>query len=78
MSDIAAEASKILKSELTRRAITYKNLSRLLESQGISENEIQLRKKINRGTFTFHFVIHVLRAIGAEKVDISTKNRYER
>jgi hypothetical protein len=74
MKDISQEAANIIKAELVRRAITYKNLSRLLESQGLYENEVQLKTKINRGTFSFHFVINVLRAIGADKVDISGRN----
>ncbi|MFZ4876631.1 DUF6471 domain-containing protein [Janthinobacterium sp. Mn2066] len=78
MPDILDEASNILKAELRRRAITYKNLAKLLESQGLKENETQLRTKINRGAFSFHFLIHVLRAIGADKVDISNKQRYEK
>ena len=67
-------ATSLLKSELALREITYKNLSLLLESQGVYENEIQLKTKINRGTFSFEFAIHVFRAIGADKVYFSNRN----
>jgi hypothetical protein len=63
-----AEASRIVRAELVRRQITYKNLSKLLESDGIYENELQLKSKINKGRFSFFFFIQVARAIGAKNI----------
>lgn len=69
-NDLSAEAARILKAELARRDITYKRLALLL---GRDVNDKQLSMRINRGRFTFAFLIRVLRAIGAEKVDVSRR-----
>lgn len=66
-----AEASRILKAELARRDISYKELARLLPD----ENYVQLKTKINRGSFSAGFFIKVLRAIGAMHVDITEKTQ---
>lgn len=68
-NDYYAEASRILKAELARRDIGYKELARLVSD----ENYVQLKTKINRGSFSAGFFIKVLRAIGATDVDISAK-----
>jgi len=68
-NDYYAEASRILKAELARRDIGYKDLARLVPD----ENYVQLKTKINRGSFSAGFLIKVLRAIGATEVDISEK-----
>lgn len=61
-------ASKAIRNRLAERDITYKNLSRLLESQGIYENEDQLRTKIHRGKFSHVFFVKVMRAIGVTAI----------
>lgn len=67
-TDSEAEAYRILREELTRRDISYKNLSRLLAAQGVMQNEEQLKTRVSRGRFSLHFFLLVLRAIGAELV----------
>lgn len=69
--EAATEASRILKAELARRGITYKVLARLLAAQGEEENDVQLKTKVNRGTFSFAFFIKVMRAIGASNIDLA-------
>lgn len=66
-----AEASRILKAELARRDIGYKELARLVPD----ENYVQLKTKINRGSFSAGFFIKVLRAIGSVEIDISEKSQ---
>ena len=67
MSENYEDASRILKAELARRDISYKALARLVPD----ENYVQLKTKINRGSFSAGFFIKVLRAIGANVVDVS-------
>jgi hypothetical protein len=64
------EASRILKAELVRRGISYKDLARLLGD----ESYVQLKTKINRGSFSAGFLIKVFRAIGALEIDVSSRS----
>ena len=64
-----SEASRILKAELVRRGIGYKELARLVAD----ESYTQLKTKINRGSFSAGFLIKVLRAIGAPQIDVSSR-----
>lgn len=68
------EAYKILRDELIRREISYKNLARLLESYGVVQNDIQLKTKITRGKFSFQFFLLVMRAIDATTVILENPN----
>jgi hypothetical protein len=63
------EASRILKAELVRRGISYKELAVILGDEGY----VQLKTKINRGSFSAGFLIKVLRAIGAPDLDVSAR-----
>jgi len=60
------EASRILKAELARRDISYQTLADLLGDETYG----QLKSKINRGSFSVGFFIKVMRAIGAEQIDL--------
>lgn len=68
--DYYDEASRILKAELVRRGISYRDLARLVGD----ESYVQLRTKINRGSFSAGFLIKVLRAIGALEIDVSSRS----
>jgi hypothetical protein len=61
-----SEASRILKTELVRRDVSYQALADLLGDETYG----QLKSKINRGSFSAGFFIKVMRAIGAEQVDL--------
>jgi Domain of unknown function (DUF6471) len=66
VDDYYSEASRILKAELARRDITYQALVDLLGDETYG----QVKAKINRGSFSTGFFIKVMRAIGAEHVDL--------
>lgn len=70
-SDDYLEASRIVKAELARKGITYKELAKLVPG----ETYVQLKTKINRGSFSAAFFIKVMRAIGAEYVDLRISGR---
>lgn len=60
----------ILKAELKRRNVSYKQLAEKLEELGIHESERNINNKISRGGFTAVFFIQCLEAIGAKEVRI--------
>jgi hypothetical protein len=68
--DWREEAYRILKSELVRRKISYKELARSLEKIGVTETERSIANKISRGTFSFQFVLQCMRAIGVQWVNL--------
>lgn len=68
------EASRILKAELVVRGIKYKQLAFLLGD----EHYVQLKTKINRGSFSAGFFVKVMRAIGASQVDFTIRSAPKR
>ncbi len=62
------EARRILRTELARRDIGYKELARALEAVGVEESAKALSNKINRGTFSFVFFLQCMRALEVEVV----------
>ena len=54
----------ILKSELKRRNVSYKQLAEKLEALGIHDSERNINNKISRGGFTAVFFVQCLVAIG--------------
>lgn len=70
MADEAAVArvKNILKAELKRKGLSYRDLAEKLTASGIPETERNLANKIARGTFTAAFFIQCLTAIGTVSV----------
>ncbi|MCB5424913.1 hypothetical protein H0274_06575 [Altererythrobacter sp. CC-YST694] len=68
MADIdwTARAKGLLKAELKRRDIGYRELAEKLALLGINENERNLANKISRGGFSAAFLLQCLSAIGVE------------
>ena len=58
----------ILKAELKRRNLTYRDLAERLEKIGVEEKPENINNKISRGTFTAVFFIQALTAIGVTEV----------
>lgn len=54
----------LLKSELKRRNVSYKQLAERLQAMGINETERNINNKISRGGFSAAFFIQCLVAIG--------------
>lgn len=70
--DVWAERAKnLLKAELKRRGVGYRELAEKLSAQGTPETERNLANKISRGGFTAAFFIQCLEAIGAQTVRLS-------
>lgn len=63
--DWNSEAKGILKAEIARRHLSYKDLVEKLNAIGVSETEANLRNKVSRGGFSAGFFVQCLVAIGA-------------
>ena len=70
MKDWNQEAKGILKAEMARRHMTYKDLVEKLDAIGTKETEANLRNKVSRGGFTAGFLIQCLVAMGAHSIRI--------
>lgn len=62
----------ILKAELKRRNVSYKQLSEKLAEMGIHESERNINNKISRGGFTAVFLVQCLVSIGCKNVVLSS------
>lgn len=60
----------ILRSEMTRRQVTYDQLAERLKAIGVDDTPVNLRNKVARGGFSAAFFVQCLKAIGAEKIEL--------
>jgi hypothetical protein len=61
-------ARRLLKAELARADVGYRELAERLKKHGVKETEASIANKISRGTFSATFLLASLIAIGAETV----------
>lgn len=73
MDEVAQEACLILRSEMVRRAVSFRALAELLNARedGPLESVQTLINKVNRGRFSFAFFIRCCRAMGVQTVDVA-------
>lgn len=64
----------LLKAELKRRNVGYRELAEKLKALGVGESERNIANKISRGGFTAVFLIQCLEAIGAHSLRISDEH----
>lgn len=64
------KVKNILKSELKRRNVGYRELAEKLEAVGVKDSERNIANKLARGTFTAVFFVQCLRAIGCNTVKL--------
>jgi hypothetical protein len=62
------KAKNLLKAELKRRGLGYRDLAEKLTAMGIPETERNLANKISRGGFTAAFLVQCLEATGAKEI----------
>ena len=60
----------ILKAELKRRNISYKQLAEKLEAMGIHETERNINNKISRGGFSAAFFLQCLEAVDCQSLHL--------
>ncbi len=63
-------AKGLLKGELKRRNLGYRDLAERLEKLGVVENERNIANKISRGGFTAVFLLQCLEAIGTKELSL--------
>jgi hypothetical protein len=68
------EARGVLRAELVRRDIAYKQLATLLQGIGVPETERSIANKMARGSFSFAFFLQAMKAIGCATVEINLKD----
>ena len=68
--DWQARVKGILKAELKRRNLSYRQLAERLEAMGIHESERNINNKISRGGFTAVFFVQCLEAVGCQSVNL--------
>lgn len=65
------KVKRLLKSELTRRGVTYAQLVGKLAAIGVLETEPNIRNKISRGKFTAVFLLQCLEALEIKDLRIN-------
>jgi len=63
-------AKNIIKAELKRHGMSYRDLAIKLGEAGISETERNLANKISRGAFSAAFFLECLDAAGCKSVTV--------
>jgi len=61
-------AKNLLKAELKRKGVSYRELAEKLTAMGSPDTEKNLANKISRGSFTAGFLVQCLSAIGSSGV----------
>jgi hypothetical protein len=67
-TDWAEQAKGLLKAELKRRNVGYRELAEKLTAAGSPETERNIANKISRGGFTAAFFIQCLSVIGCSSL----------
>jgi hypothetical protein len=70
--DWPEEAKALLKAELKRRNVGYRELADKLTAMGIPESERNIANKISRGGFTAAFFLQCLEAVGCHTLRLGT------
>jgi len=67
-TDWPTRVKGMLKAELKKKNVSYRDLAERLTAMGISETEANIANKISRGGFTAVFFVQCLIAIGVHSV----------
>ena len=65
-----ARVKGVLKAELKRRNVSYRDLAEKLEAVGVKDNERNISNKIARGSFTAVFFMQCMGAIGCHTIHL--------
>ena len=64
------KAKAIVKVELAKQNIGYKELEKKLLSIGVVENRLNIANKLNRGKFSFSFALQIFKALGIKTLKL--------
>lgn len=65
-----AQAKSIIKDLREDKGLSYKELARRLESEGVHIDVQVLINRVNQGRFSFAFALQMLSAMGVEGLDV--------
>ena len=65
-----ARAKGLLRAELARKDLSYADLAEKLAAIGVKDNELNVKNKIGRGSFTFFFFLQCMEAIGCNTIHL--------
>ena len=69
--DWQAQAKGIIRGELKRRNLTYRDLADRLHAIGVKDTERNISNKIARGGFTAVFFLQCMEAIGVQNIHLN-------
>ena len=69
-NDWQERAKGLLKAELKKRGVGYKQLADKLKELGVEENDRNIANKLARGGFSAVFLVQVLTAIGCHTLHL--------
>ncbi len=58
-------AKALLKAELKRRGVSYRDLAARLTAMGVPESDRNIANKLSRGGFSAVFLLQCMEAVGA-------------
>ncbi|RQM50962.1 hypothetical protein EHZ19_02165 [Paraburkholderia bannensis] len=64
MADWYQIAGNVLRAELARQGVTYRQLAAAMAQIGVSETERSIASKLSRGSFSFAFYLQAMLALG--------------
>ena len=68
--DWQARVKGMLKAELKRRDLSYRDLAEKLHAIGVKDSDRNISNKIARGTFTAVFFVQCMEAIGCRTIHL--------
>jgi hypothetical protein len=72
------DVKRLLRVEMTRRGVTYEQLSEKLATIGIGDSPVNVRNKVARGKFTAAFLVQCLMALGVRSLRLTEEETSER
>ncbi|WP_321910287.1 DUF6471 domain-containing protein [Paraburkholderia sp. J11-2] len=64
MADWYQIAGNVLRAELARQGVTYRQLAAAMALIGVAETERSIASKLSRGSFSFAFFLQAMTALG--------------
>lgn len=70
-----ARAKSLIKDLREEKNISYKDLARRLEAEGVLIDVQVLINRVNKGRFSFAFALQLLAAMGAKTIEVPRPHR---
>lgn len=64
------KAKNLLKSEMKKKGLTYRQLKNMIEANSIHYDEQAIINKVNRGKFSFAFFLLCMSAMNIKKIHL--------